>query len=109
MKVLWEKSPLTASEIITAPSIQEFHPQTTKTLLGRLVKKGAVAFKKQGRAYSYTPLVSEAEGISTTSKSFLRRVFGGSLAPMVAHFVEHEGLSAREIEELRRLLARIRK
>jgi len=104
MKVLWERSPLPASEIMAARRIKPWHPQTTKTLLGRLVKKGALGFKKQGRAYLYVPLVSEAECITATSESFLRRVFGGSLMPMIAHFVEHKKLSARELEQLKRLV-----
>lgn len=109
MKVLWERSPLSASEIIAAPSIKSWHRQTTKTLLGRLVKKGALGFEKQGRAYLYVPLVSEGDCITATSESFLRRVFGGSLMPMIAHFVEHKKLSAREIDELKRLIERKRK
>jgi len=109
MKVLWERGPLVASEIMGAPSIKSWHPQTTKTLLGRLVRKGALGFKKKGRAYVYNPLVKESDCISATTESFLRRVFGGSLTPMVAHFVERKKLSAKEIEELRQLLDRNRK
>jgi len=109
MKVLWERGPLAASEIMAAPSIKSWHPQTTKTLLGRLVKKGALGFKKKGRAYVYNPLVKESDCINATTESFLRRVFGGSLTPMVAHFVERKKLSAKEIEDLRRLLDQNRK
>jgi BlaI family penicillinase repressor len=109
MKVLWERSPLPASEIGAAPSIKAWHPQTVKTLLGRLVRKGAIGFRKQGRAYMYLPLVSEPDCVTATSESFLRRVFGGSLMPMIAHFVEHRKLSAKEIEELKRLINQQRK
>lgn len=109
MKVLWERSPLPASEITAAPSLGVWHPQTVKTLLGRLVRKKAVGYKKRGRAYFYVPLVSEPDCITATSESFLRRVFDGSLMPMVAHFVEHKKLSAKEIEELKRLIGQQRK
>src|SRR5579862_8704416 len=87
MKVLWAKSPLSAQEIIDALSTHDkWHPKTAKTLLNRLVKKQALGFSKEGRAYLYRPLVAESECIAAESESFLERVFGGSLKPMFAHF-----------------------
>ena len=106
MKVLWTRSPLSADEIIAALTAQdeEWHPKTAKTLLNRLVKKKALGFEKEGRAYLYHPLVREAECIKAASDSFLDRVFGGSLTPMLAHFVERKKMSAGQIRELKRLL-----
>jgi len=105
MKVLWAKAPLSASEIIQALAAQaDWHPKTVKTFLNRLVRKKALGFQKEGRAYSYRPLVKEAECVQAVSESFLDRVFGGALKPMLAHFVEHRKLSAAEIRELKRLL-----
>ena len=105
MKVLWKKSPLTASEVIEALGEgDEWHPKTVKTLLGRLVQKGALGFKKDGKAYLYRPLVDEDECASAASEAFLTRVFGGSLKPMLAHFVEKKRLSPAEMNELKRLL-----
>jgi BlaI family penicillinase repressor len=48
--------------------------------------------------------VSESQCVTVESTSFLDRVFGGSLKPMVAHFVQQKKLSAAEIRELKRLL-----
>ena len=106
MKVLWSKSPLSAGEIIEALAATDptWHPNTAKTLLNRLVKKKALGFKKDGRAYWYQPLVKESECVTAASESFLDRVFGGSLAPMLAHFAQHRKLSADEVRELRRML-----
>ncbi len=106
MQVLWAKAPLSSDEIIQrlAASDATWHPKTARTLLNRLVKKKALAFRKEGRAYYYRPLVSEAQCVTVESSSFLDRVFGGSLKPMVAHFVQHKKLSAAEIRELKRLL-----
>ena len=106
MKVLWAKAPLTAGEIIDALAIRDatWHPKTVKTLLNRLVKKKALGFRKEGRAYLYRPLVKEVDCVRAVSDSFLERVFGGSLKPMLAHFVEERKLSAAEIRELKRLL-----
>lgn len=106
MKVVWARTPCTASEVIDALSADDptWHPKTAKTLLSRLVKKRALGFRKEGRTYVYRPLVGETACIGAESESFLGRVFGGSLKPMLAHFVEHRKLSAREITELKRLL-----
>ncbi len=105
MKVCWEQAPVTAQEIIGALSASdEWHPKTVKTLLNRLVKKRALGFKKSGRAYLYNPLVAEKDCVAAASESFLDRVFGGSLQPMLAHFVGAKKLSAAEISELKRLL-----
>lgn len=105
MKVLWLKSPLSAQEIIDVLSTRdEWHPKTVKTLLNRLVKKGALGFRKEGRSYHYRPLITEAECVASESESFLDRVFGGSLKPMLAHFAETRKLSPAEIAELKLLL-----
>jgi len=105
MKVCWNRSPINAQEIIEAlaPPASR-HPKTVKTLLNRLVKKGALGFKKDGRAYLYEPLVAEQDCVTAESTSFLERVFGGSLQPMLAHFVEHRKMSPEEIVELKRLI-----
>jgi len=105
MRVLWQRSPLGAHEIIEALcQTERWHPKTVKTLLNRLVRKGALDFTQEGRAYCYRPAVPESECASAASKAFLDRVFGGSLKPMLAHFVEHKRLSAKEIKDLKRLL-----
>jgi BlaI family penicillinase repressor len=105
MKVLWNKSPLPASEIIEALEKSErWAPKTVKTLLNRLIKKGALGFEQEGRAYLYRPLVSESACTTAASEAFLSRVFGGSLQPMLAHFVEEKRLSPKEMKELKRLL-----
>ena len=106
MQVLWAKSPRSAGEIIDSlvAADSTWHPKTAKTLLNRLVKKKALGYEKQGRAYLYRPLVKEADCALAESESFLDRVFGGSLKPMLAHLVERKKLSAAEIRELKRLL-----
>ena len=101
MRLLWSKNPLTATQIQEKTGI---HLQTAKTYLSRLVKKGALAFKKSGRSFQYTPLFTESECQKHASRSFLACVFGGSLQPMISHLVEENALSQEEIEKLRKVL-----
>lgn len=105
MKVLWNQSPLPASDIIEVLEKSErWAPKTVKTLLNRLVKKGALGFSQEGRAYLYRPLVTESACTTAASEAFLSRVFGGSLQPMLAHFIGGKKLSAKQVQELKRLL-----
>jgi len=106
MKAVWAKAPTSAGEIIEALTGKDptWNPRTVKAFLNRLVRKRALGFKKEGRAYLYRPLVKEEECVDAASESFLGRVFGGSLKPMLAHFVERKKLSAAELRELRELL-----
>ena len=107
MKVVWTRQPCTASQVIEVlgQADSSWHPKTIKTLLNRLVKKRALGFQKEGRGYLYRALVSEKASVGAASESFLERVFGGSLKPMLAHFVESKRLTDDELRELRSLLA----
>ncbi len=106
MKVLWEQNPLTSNAIQERTGI---HLQTAKTYIGRLVKKGAVGFTKAGRSYLYHPVFTESECQKKESLSFLDRVFGGSLQPMLSHLVEENAISDEEIALLRKTLNQRRK
>lgn len=106
MRVIWAKHPLTANDVVERLSKADprWHPKTARTLLARLVQKGALGYEAQGRTYVYSPLVSEADCVATASESFLDRVFGGSLTPMLAHFVERQKLTRKDLDELEKLL-----
>ena len=105
MKILWAKSPLTTNEVVDALTPDEqWKPKTIMTMLNRLVKKSALAFKKQGRAYQYYPIVDQEDLAKAETTSFLHRVYDGALTPMLASFVEDANLSPDQIEELKRIL-----
>ena len=106
MKIVWSQGPCSAGQIIAAlqQADASWHPRTAKAFLNRLVKKKALGFSKDGRAYLYRPLVRREDCVDAASESFLERVFGGSLKPMLAHFVRRDKLSPDEIRELRCLL-----
>jgi len=106
MKVVWAAHPATAAEIIERLSAQDpsWHPKTVRTLLARLVQKKALGYESQGRSYVYEPLVHENECVAAASESFVARVFGGSLRPLLAHFVEHQKLTGADLRELEKLL-----
>ena len=105
MQVLWKKSPLTANEIVEElAGKSKWKPKTIKTLITRLMNKGAIKFEKEGRLYKYHPAVSKDECVRMERGSFVRRVYGGINKPMLAAFLEDAKLSAEDISELKKIL-----
>ena len=105
MKVVWEKAPVTANQVVEKlESRKHWKPKTIHTLLSRLVRKGALDYDKQGREHHFRPLVDAAEYVHAASRSFLSRFFDGEVASFLACLLEREKLSREEIEELRRIL-----
>jgi BlaI family penicillinase repressor len=105
MKVVWRKSPVTANQVVAALGRRtDWKPKTIQTLLARLAQKQALAFEKKGREYWFRPLIDARDFGHAASRSFLRRVFDGEIAPFLACFLEREKLTPQEIQELRRIL-----
>lgn len=105
MEEFWQRGEATSAEIIEAlADKQQWKPPTVMTLITRLGKKGALGFTKNGREYLYRPLVDEARCKHEVSKSFIDRVFGGRVAPLLASFIDRQKLSKKDIQELRQLL-----
>jgi predicted transcriptional regulator len=105
MEPLWRECPLTSEQIVAAVQTgNDWHEKTIRTLLGRLLAKGAVTAQKDGRRYLYTPVLGREQWQSQESRSLLDRVFGGRVAPLLAHFSQHEKLSEKDVAELRKLL-----
>lgn len=110
MEVLWQQSPQTSEEIVA--SLLEptgWHEKTIRTLLNRLLGKRAISAQKDGRRYLYTPLLRREDWQQQESRSLLDRVFGGKVAPLLAHFSQHEKLSTKDVAELRKLIDSIEK
>lgn len=106
MRVIWGSHPMTAAEIIARLAAEDssWHPKTVRTLLARLVQRRALKYEARGRAYVYQPRVTESECVAAESESFVDKILGGSLKPMLAHFVQARRLSAPQLKELRDLL-----
>lgn len=105
MRALWERHPLSAEDILAAlPAENGWQLGTVKTLLNRMLNKGALQAERDGRRYLYEPLVAREDWEQGESLGLLDRVFGGRLSPLVAHFSAQRKLSREDAEALRRLL-----
>jgi predicted transcriptional regulator len=108
MQVLWDRAPRSAEDVVAVLAPQtDWHAKTIKTLVNRLLRKGAISATRDGRRYLYAPQLTREAWQAAESQNLLERVFDGRLAPMLAHFSRHEKLSARDVRELRELVEAI--
>jgi BlaI family transcriptional regulator, penicillinase repressor len=106
MTVVWNQAPATASDVVEQLEAKRgWRSRTTRTLLDRLVKKGALRFEVEGKRYLYWPQVTMDACVRRESQSFLQRVFGGEPASMLIHLVKTSSLSPEQIQELKRILS----
>ena len=108
MEVLWARSPLAAEDVYGAlAGSRDWQESTVKTLLNRLLRKGAIRAAREGRRYFYTPVLQREEWLLGESQGLLERLFDGRVAPLVSHFSRNRKLSRKDIAELRQLLEEI--
>ena len=110
MELLWRNAPQGSEELVAAlqPGTG-WHENTVRTLLNRLVRKGAVRADREGRRYLYSPVLTRERWQARESRSLLDRVFGGKIAPLLVHFSRNEKLSAKDVAELRKLVDQLEK
>ena len=109
MEVLWRApGPVVAEQIVVALSgTHRWQAATVKTLLNRLLTKGAIAAEKDGRRFLYRAVLQRDTWLAQESASMLQRLFGGRLAPLVAHFGSQQKLSAADLQELRAIIDKL--
>lgn len=108
MTALWDSSPQTASEVTkTLRPTMNWAENTVRTLLTRLVEKGALKTAENASGTrTFIPAVKREACVRAESQSFLDRIFGGAAKPLLVHFAENSKLTAEEVEELKKLLDR---
>ena len=105
METVWSKGPLAADEIVAeVGEPQGWGEATVKTLNNRLLKKQALISERTDGRTRYRALVSRADYVQGESQGLLDRLFGGELAPLVAHYAKHRNLSPGEVARLKRLI-----
>lgn len=106
MDALWRREPQSADELIAAVRGQsDWGEATVKTLINRLLKKGAIRSERSaGRHRYHAALEKEAFALSE-SENLLDRLFGGQIAPLVAQFAQNRSLSADDRARLKAIIA----
>ncbi len=105
MAAVWDRTPVAASTVAgVLEARKKWTLATVRTLLRRLVNKGALRRQMDGKRYIYTPCVSMAECARRESESFLDRVLGRAPSEAILHLVRRADLTKEDIQELRRIL-----
>ena len=106
MESLWEEHPRTASDVATALKPKTgWAINTVRTLLTRLVDKGALSTSKNASGLrEFSPALDRDEMVRAESQTFMDRVFKGAAQPLMAHFASQSKLSPEEVEQLKKLL-----
>jgi BlaI family transcriptional regulator, penicillinase repressor len=106
IKAIWESEPC------TAPAIQEklFKPtgwtySTVRTLMDRMVCKGVLKSKKNGKLTIYQSAVTKAQAQRGELFYALKHAFNGALTPMVQCLLDTKGVSHAELDELKKIIA----
>lgn len=105
MQAVWRCDTPVSRKAIEAVLLPQ-HPMaltTLLTLLTRLGEKGFLRIEKAGRSSIYTPLVTEQAYLAGQSSRFFTKLCGGNLSTFAAALCDG-GLTAEELEELKRLL-----
>jgi BlaI family penicillinase repressor len=106
MEALWESSPQTASQLTkTLRPTTNWAENTVRTLLTRLIDKGAVQTDQNSSGTrTYMPAVQREACVRAESESFVQRIFGGAAKSLLVHFAQNSKLTAAEVEELKKIL-----
>ena len=105
IKVLWDAGPMTAGQVVEALAhSRSWAPRTVKTLLSRLVRKGAVRCDVQDKKHLYRAAITRSAATRREARSFLSRVFDGALVPAVVTFLKESELSSADLQQLRKIL-----
>ena len=102
MKVIWGRKETTSLEIIKELEHCNWNDNTIRTLINRLIAKKAVGIsKKEGKTYTYVPLIKQDEYKLKRSRNFVKQLFNGSIHDMILNFIDNDELSKEDLQDLK--------
>ena len=108
MEALWRRAPLAAEDVaVEVAAGQGWTEATVKTLINRLLTKGAIAATPDRRRYLYRPVLARGDYVRAESQGLLDRLFDGRLAPLVSHLSQNRALTPQDIADLKKLIGEL--
>jgi BlaI family transcriptional regulator, penicillinase repressor len=108
MQAVWNRAPASARDVLDEVGEETGWAYTTvKTLLARLVEKGALSEGRQANINIYEPRITRNEARGSALRSLLDRAFDGTFGSLFQHLIKEERLSARDKQTLERMLQEI--
>jgi predicted transcriptional regulator len=110
LQLLWDESPLGATDIAQrVPPGRSWSLTTVKTLLSRLVAKGALTTENEGRRFRYRPAIARETIAARQAGGLVDKLFGGRVSPLVAQLAEQREIDPKDLDELEALIRSLRK
>ncbi|MBQ3210401.1 MAG: BlaI/MecI/CopY family transcriptional regulator [Oscillospiraceae bacterium] len=107
LECLWEKSPRTGRETVEYMAEHiGWTRSTTLTMLRRMTEKGLIGCDESGAVLTYSPFVKREDAVQRETRSFIDRVYKGSVSLLINALTEKQNLSQRDIDELHAILRR---
>ena len=107
LECLWEKEPQTVTQLAHAlHDSVGWAKSTATTMVTRMEQKGLLRYEEGGKARLYCTTLTREDAEARLTRSFLDRVYSGSVGMMVSALVSREALSPEELDELRAILDR---
>lgn len=104
MQILWRMGQATSFDIIDNIN-KNWNESTVRTLINRLQSKGAIeSIARNGKVYTYKPIINEEEYKVVESSSFLKKMYEGSVNNLLLNFVKQKKLSKEDLEDLIKLI-----
>lgn len=104
MKILWEsKRMMTVADVAEALNGNSWTPSTVSTFLQRLLKKEVIACEKKGKSNLYYPLLLQKDYDISETKTFLSKIYKGSVKNLIVALYENDQLSKGEIDDLKQM------
>ena len=107
MEPIWEAGACTAADVIKRlRATHDWNHSTIRTLLARLVEKGALDYQVNGSRYIYRAAISRESCVRHEGRSLLEKAFGGDVGALLAHFVAEASLDRDQLEQLKQMLTK---
>jgi CopY/TcrY family copper transport repressor len=105
MRVVWTRTKATSKEIISVlQDKKDWKPATTKTFIGRLVKKGALNTETVGNKFIYTAAVSEEESLKSLKAGLFSHICNTAVGKTIADLIKEATLSHDDIAMMEEIL-----
>jgi CopY/TcrY family copper transport repressor len=105
MRVVWTRKKATSKEIISVlQDKKDWKPATTKTFIGRLVKKGALNTETVGNKFIYTAAISEEDSLKSLKEGLFNHICNTAVGKTIADLILDATLSHGDIAMIEEVL-----
>jgi len=102
IRVLWKRGEATTAQVVADLAAQRGLAQTTvATLLTRLLRRGVVGARRDGRTHVYRALVSEPDVRRSMVTDLVANLFKGDAAALVTHLLREEDVAPGDLDKIR--------